>query len=781
MVSDNPRINTQPAFDYFCRLFSDFGIMVESLEAKPDVQALLSKAPSEKTNNRTLQQIFVRDVIDAFETVTAKASEIYPNPDYELPVKEYQALLNIRDGENKVTLVQAWDRLVERADQKRKLDAKSASPSYFLEFINSAEFPGDPNPFVQKWKELQHAIAGSFSIATVRLAAEAGEIAIGKAVGAAAQKSMNQDGKIFYLRKMLAEINQELKELGGGGEDDVLGNLKLKIQETKLSVEARTVAEKELKRLEKMSDQSPEYGKALDYLDVMLSLPWGKMAELDNDIAKTRKTLDDDHFGLEKVKQDVVEQVALQNHTGEEKGGTMCLVGPPGIGKTSIAKSIANATGRELIIISLGGVHDEADIRGHRRTYVGAMAGRIIQALSRAKTANPLIVLDELDKLRDGGQHGDPSAALLELLDPEQNHDFKDHYLNVGFDMSKAMFIGTANVESDIPGPLRDRMQFIRPSSYTQEEKFQIATRHLVPKQMNKAKVTADNIVITGGALERLISSYTYESGVRNLERAIGKLCKKVVLAMETAKSEGKTAEKAVITENDLQQYLGKPNPQDQMIADEDQVGYVNGLFASSGGGGILPLEACLQPGKELNLELTGSVQQVMTESAANARAVVRRMAMTEQFNDAARLSVENVAVHINVPNQAMKKDGPSAGAALATLLASVATNTPIRRDIAMTGELTLRGKVTAIGGLDQKLAGAWKAGVKTVLIPKENERDLEEIPQVIKDSMKIILVSTIEEVFAHALVRNNDEPILKPAAINQNTPPQESRAMSFA
>ena len=555
------------------------------------------------------------------------------------------------------------------------------------------------------------------------------------------KRQMEKTQREYYLNEQMKAIQKELGE-GDDGRDE-LAELEEKIGKTKLSKEAKSKAEAELKKLRQMSPMSAESTVVRNYLDWLLSIPWGTKSKVKTDLAKAEEVLDTDHYGLEKVKERILEYLAVQKRTNKLKGPILCLVGPPGVGKTSLGKSIAGATGREFVRVSLGGVRDEAEIRGHRRTYIGSMPGKIIQSMKKAKKANPLFLLDEIDKM---GQdfRGDPSSALLEVLDPEQNSTFADHYLEVDYDLSDVMFVTTAN-SLNMPQPLLDRMEIIRIPGYTEDEKREIARRHLIPKQLKDHGLKEGEWSITDEGLTNLIRLYTREAGVRNLEREIARLARKAVREIEAT-----DAEKVDVTPENLGDFAGVAKFRFGEIDGEDKVGVVTGLAWTSVGGDILTIEAVKMPGKG-RMTPTGNLKDVMKESVSAASSYVR--ARATEFGIEPPV-FERTDIHIHVPEGATPKDGPSAGVAMATAIVSVLTGVEVHKDIAMTGEISLRGRVLAIGGLKEKLLAALRAGIKTVLIPEENEKDLAEIPDNVKEGMKIIPVSTVDEVLTHALTR---------------------------
>ncbi len=555
------------------------------------------------------------------------------------------------------------------------------------------------------------------------------------------KKQMEKSQREYYLNEQMKAIQ---KELDNGGEDgSELGELEEKIKKANMSKEANDKAMAELKRLRMMGPMSAEAGVIRNYIDWLISLPWKEKKNLDLDLATAKKILDEDHYGLKKVKERILEFLAVQKRTGSVKGSILCLVGPPGVGKTSLGRSIARATGRTFVKASLGGMRDEAEIRGHRRTYIGAMPGKIIQSMKKAGNINPLFLLDEIDKLGND-YRGDPSSALLEVLDPEQNTTFNDHYLEVDYDLSHVMFITTAN-SLNMPRPLLDRMEIIQLSGYTEEEKQEIAKRHLIPKQLELAGLKAEELSFTDAALLKLIRNYTRESGVRQLEREIANIARKVVKEILT-----KDTKSIEIKQNNLHTYAGVQKFNYGVAEKEDQVGIVTGLAWTEVGGEILSIEALTMAGKG-KVTLTGQLGDVMKESIEAAYSFVRAHAGDFKIQDEV---FEKKDVHVHVPEGATPKDGPSAGIAMMTSLVSALTGIPVKKDIAMTGEITLRGRILPIGGLKEKLLAALRAGIKTVLIPAENEKDLEEIPNNVKEGLKIIPLSKAEDVLKYALTR---------------------------
>src|SRR6056297_1961785 len=560
------------------------------------------------------------------------------------------------------------------------------------------------------------------------------------------KSQMERTQREYYLNEQMKAIQKELGD-GEDGEGEV-AELENRIAETKLSKEARDKAEAELKKLKNMSPMSAEATVVRNYLDWMLSIPWGVKSRVKKDLGRAEKLLDTDHYGLEKVKERIVEYLAVQQRSKKLKGPIMCLVGPPGVGKTSLGESVAKATGREFIRISLGGVRDESEIRGHRRTYIGSMPGKIIQALKKAKTTNPLILLDEIDKM---GQdfRGDPASAMLEVLDPEQNATFSDHYMEVEYDLSNVMFLTTANTYN-MPSPLLDRMEIIPLAGYTEDEKAEIAKQHLIAKQVKNHGLKPSEFELTDEALKEMIRTYTREAGVRNLEREIAKIARKAV-----TKIVRKEVDKVVVTPENLDDFLGVKKFRYGLAEKEDAVGVVTGLAYTSVGGELLSIEALRLPGKG-RMKTTGTLGDVMKESIDAASSYVRSIAPSIGVKPPA---FDKIDIHVHVPEGATPKDGPSAGLAMVTSIVSVLTGIPVRKDIAMTGEVTLRGNALGIGGLKEKLLAALRGGVKTVLIPEENEKDLRDIPDNVKEGLSIIPVSHVSDVLKLALVRE-PEPI---------------------
>lgn len=555
------------------------------------------------------------------------------------------------------------------------------------------------------------------------------------------KRQMEKTQKEYYLNEQMKAIQKELGE-GGEGVDEI-NEMEKRIKKTRLSKEACEKAKSEVKKLRMMSPMSAESTVVRNYLDWILSIPWKKRTHIKSDITLAEHVLNEDHYGLEKIKERIVEHLAVQQRTRHLKGQILCFVGPPGVGKTSLAQSIARATGRNFVRIALGGVRDEAEIRGHRRTYIGSMPGKIIQSMRKAGSSNPLMLLDEVDKL---GQdfRGDPAAALLEVLDSEQNHAFNDHYLEVDYDLSEVMFIATANNTASIPLPLLDRLEVIRLSGYTEDEKVEIALRHLLPKQAKQHGLKTEEWSVSAETLRDMIRYYTRESGVRSLEREVAKIARKCVTRILKEKKETVS-----ITSENLKDYLGVRKHDFGEVDKDDRIGVTTGLAYTQVGGDLLPIEVVLIPGGKGKITLTGKLGDVMQESAQAAWSYVRSRAA--EFGIPFDVYQKN-DIHVHVPEGATPKDGPSAGAAICTSIVSAMTHNPVRRTVAMTGEISLRGMVMPIGGLKEKLLAALRGGIETVLIPEKNVKDLEEIPENVKKGLTLVPVSIIDEVLRLAL-----------------------------
>ena len=571
------------------------------------------------------------------------------------------------------------------------------------------------------------------------LARETELAGVEKQVQARIKKQIEKNQKDYYLREQIKAIQTELGDTEATDTDD----LRERMEKTPLNEEARQKCEKELERLARMAPGTPEVGVSRTYIEWILDLPWGKTTADNLDLKRARKVLAQDHYGLEKVKERIVEYLAVLRMKQDMKGPILCFVGPPGVGKTSIVRAIAQAVGRKFVQMSLGGVRDEAEIRGHRRTYIGAIPGRIIAGIKQAGTMNPVFLFDEIDKMSHD-MRGDPASALLEVLDAEQNENFRDHYMELPFDLSKVMFITTANSVDTIPGPLLDRMEIIEVPSYTEEEKLQIAKRHLLPKQIEAHGLQPKTVKVSDKVLRSLIEGYTREAGVRTLERTVAKVVRKAAVTMlDTDVTE------VTVTPAKLKEYLGAVRYVREMPEKEPRIGVVNGLAYTTVGGEMLEVECAIMPGKG-SLQLTGQLGDVMKESAEAAFTWVRahsaELGLKDDF-------YKDKDIHIHVPEGAVPKDGPSAGVTMVTALTSVLTGIPVRQDVAMTGEITLRGRVLPIGGLKEKTLAAYRAGIRTLLIPKENVKDLEEIPPHVLSQFRVVAAEKIDDVLTTALV----------------------------
>jgi ATP-dependent Lon protease len=574
----------------------------------------------------------------------------------------------------------------------------------------------------------------------MQMESEISVLQVEKKIRSRVKRQMEKTQREYYLNEQMKAIQ---KELGDGDERDDIAEFEDKIEKTKLSKEAREKALGELKKLRQMSPMSAEATVVRNYLDWLLSIPWAVKGKLKTDLAEAQAILDEDHFGLDKVKERIVEYLAVQKRASSLKGPILCLVGPPGVGKTSLGKSMAKATGREFVRMSLGGVRDEAEIRGHRRTYIGSMPGKVIQSMRKAKKANPLFLLDEIDKM-GADFRGDPASALLEVLDPEQNNEFNDHYLEVDYDLSNVMFVTTANT-LDIPPALMDRMEIIRIAGYTEDEKMEIAKRHLMPASMAAHGLKEGEWSVDDEAILEIIRRYTREAGVRSLERELAKLARKAVKELEGAGKESVHVTPANITE-----FLGVPRYRYGEAEREDQVGVVTGLAWTEVGGELLTIEGVMMPGSG-KMSVTGNLRDVMKESIQAANAYVR--SRSSDYGIQPPL-FEKKDIHVHVPEGATPKDGPSAGVAMVTAIVSIMTSTPVKRDVAMTGEITLRGRVLPIGGLKEKLLAALRGGISTVIIPEENAKDLAEIPDNVKNKLSIVPVARMDQVLEIALAR---------------------------
>ncbi|MCW8861199.1 MAG: endopeptidase La [Rhodospirillales bacterium] len=656
---------------------------------------------------------------------------------------------NIEEGEDEGRELEALSRsVVSQFEQYIKLNKKI--PPEVLVSINQIEEPTKladtiSSHLALKISEKQDllevpSVAERLERVYSFMEGEIGVLQVEKKIRNRVKRQMEKTQREYYLNEQLKAIQKELGE-GEEGRDEAT-EIEERIAATKLTKEAREKALAEVKKLRSMSPMSAEATVVRNYLDWLLNIPWKKRSKVKKDIKLAETILNADHFGLEKVKERILEYLAVQQRTNKVKGPILCLVGPPGVGKTSLGKSIARATGRNFVRMSLGGVRDEAEIRGHRRTYIGSMPGKVIQGMKKAKTSNPLFLLDELDKMGNDWR-GDPASALLEVLDPEQNNSFSDHYLEVDYDLSDVMFVCTANTLR-MPAPLLDRMEMLRISGYTEDEKVEIARRHLIDKQTEAAGLKKGEWSISDGALRDLIRYYTRESGVRSLEREIANLCRKGVTEIVR---EGTQSVK--LTSRNLEKYAGVRKFRFGVAEEDDLVGVVTGLAWTEVGGELLSIESVMLPGKG-GIKHTGKLGDVMTESIQAARSFVHSRAASFGVKPTVFKTKD---IHVHVPEGATPKDGPSAGVGMVTSIVSVLTGIPIRKDVAMTGEITLRGRVLPIGGLKEKLLAALRGGIKLVLIPKDNEKDLVEIPDNVKRGMKIIPVATVDEVLKNALV----------------------------
>ncbi|QCX11976.1 Lon protease [Paracidovorax citrulli] len=654
------------------------------------------------------------------------------------------------DGDHKPSEIEALRRAVmQQFDQYVKLNKKI--PPEILTSIASIDDPGrladtiaahlplklENKQAVLDLADVKERLENLFE----QLDREVDILNVDKRIRGRVKRQMEKNQRDFYLNEQVKAIQ---KELGEGEEGADIEEIEKKIKAAKMPADARKKAESELKKLKLMSPMSAEATVVRNYIEVLTGLPWSKRTKIKHDLANAEEVLNEDHYGLDKVKDRILEYLAVQQRVDKVKAPILCLVGPPGVGKTSLGQSIAKATGRKYVRMALGGMRDEAEIRGHRRTYIGAMPGKVLQSLNKVGTRNPLFLLDEIDKLGTDFR-GDPSSALLEVLDPEQNHKFGDHYVEVDFDLSDVMFVATSN-SMNIPPALLDRMEVIRLSGYTEDEKANIAIKYLLPKQMVNNGVKDEELRVEESAVRDVIRYYTREAGVRSLERELSKICRKVVKGLQLKKLEPQV----VVTADNLAEYLGVRKHTYGRAEQQNQVGQVVGLAWTEVGGDLLTIEAATMPGKG-TITRTGSLGDVMKESVEAARTVVRSRAHRLGIKDEV---FEKRDMHIHVPDGATPKDGPSAGAAMTTAFVSALTGIPVRSDVAMTGEITLRGEVTAIGGLKEKLLAALRGGIKTVLIPEENVKDLQEIPDNVKSGLEIIPVKWIDKVLEVALER---------------------------
>jgi len=667
--------------------------------------------------------------------------------------------------------------IVSQFDQYVKLNKKI--PPEILTSLSGIDEPGRladtiaahlPIKLEQKQKILEmFNVTERLESLLSQLEGEIDILQVEKRIRGRVKRQMEKSQREYYLNEQVKAIQ---KELGEGEEGADLEELDKKIKAARMPKEAKKKADSEFKKLKLMSPMSAEATVVRNYIDTLVGLPWRKKSKVNNDLSNAEQVLDTDHYGLEKVKERILEYLAVQQRVDKLKAPILCLVGPPGVGKTSLGQSVARATNRKFVRMALGGVRDEAEIRGHRRTYIGSMPGKILQSLTKVGVRNPLFLLDEIDKM-GADFRGDPSSALLEVLDPEQNHTFQDHYIEVDFDLSDVMFVATSN-SLNIPAPLLDRMEVIRLSGYTEDEKVNIARRYLLPKQIKNNGLKEGEIEVTEAALRDIIRYYTREAGVRSLEREVSKICRKVVKQLLLKKEVGTSVK---VDSDNLDKFLGVRRFDFGLAGKEDQVGQVTGLAWTEVGGDLLTIEAALMPGKG-NITRTGSLGDVMKESVEAARSVVRSRSARLGIKDE---MFEKRDIHIHVPEGATPKDGPSAGIAMTTALVSVLTGIPVRADVAMTGEITLRGEVLPIGGLKEKLLAAHRGGIKLALIPEENVKDLADIPDNVKNSIEIQPVRWIDKVLELALVRKPEplpEEEAKPAPEAAKTDDGKSQEM---
>ncbi|WP_425432224.1 endopeptidase La [Halobacillus massiliensis] len=644
--------------------------------------------------------------------------------------------------------------LLEQFDQYVKVSKKVSKETYNT--VADIEEPGNladiitshlPIKIKDKQKVLEtNSVKERLKHLIELISNEREVLQIEKKIGQRVKKSMEKTQKEYYLREQMKAIQSELGDKDG--KNGEVSQLKEKIEEANMPERVELVALKELGRYEKVPQSSAESSVIRNYLEWLVSLPWSEETEDNLDVNHAEKILDEDHYGLEKVKERVLEYLAVQQLTQSIKGPILCLVGPPGVGKTSLAKSIARSINRKFVRVSLGGVRDEAEIRGHRRTYIGAMPGRIIQGMKRAETINPVFLLDEIDKMASDFR-GDPSSAMLEVLDPEQNSTFSDHFIEEHYDLSNVMFVATANTMASIPGPLLDRMEVITIAGYTEVEKLHIAKDHLLPKQIKENGLTKSKIQVKDEALLKLIRMYTREAGVRNLERQLAGVCRKAAKVIVSGEKK-----RVIVSEKQLEIMLGRPKFRYGQAELEDQVGAATGLAYTTAGGDTLSIEVSIYPGKG-NLTLTGKLGDVMKESAQAAFSYIRSKA--EELKVDPEFAEKN-DIHIHVPEGATPKDGPSAGITMATALVSALTGRPVRKEVGMTGEITLRGRVLPIGGLKEKSLSAHRAGLTTIIIPADNEKDLEDIPESVREGLTFIPVKHLDEVLEKALVKEKNE-----------------------
>lgn len=735
---------------------------IRQLEDNTRVCDALDSIPVEITKGRTLTDIVLDDMMDRFTNIMAAAqgSKVIPS-------EFYHYLFQKRLGDDVYASEQEIEaHMFHEIEKQRHKPLPDTLPA-FLEILEPHLTQNELATLTNQWNGIFTEVVrlttsdDSMRVHTRNISTQNAMVQV--ANNAIQLKSTGGTGKINGPRK-----NNNVADTNGTDDDDEneLDVLAKRLAEIEMPEKARETVDKLIKRTSKMPEQMNERHTNIKRLELIADLPWNKFTETTTDLQVAEDMLNADHHGLEKVKERVLRHIAVQIHTGAANGKIICLVGPPGVGKTSIAQSVAKALGRNYGRISLGGVSDESKIRGHSSTYVGALPGIIVQAMKEAKSNNPLIVLDEIDKMGQDARRGDPTAAMLEVLDPAQNNSFRDDFAGIEYDISKTFFFATANDLSTIPGPLLDRMQVISLSGYQPEEKFEIATRYLLPKQMAQTGLSADKFSVDPEVIKTLISNYTREAGVRKLEGKLNEICTLAVLKIVKG-HEGPIH----VKKEDLKEYVGIPGGSKDEIPSEDMIGVVNGLSYSTVGGGVLPIEVNMSPSTSgFKIVVTGNLGKVMSESASLAESLI--LARAPQFGITDD-KLNRARLHVHAPDGAVPKDGPSAGAAFTTALVSSLTGIPIRRDVAMTGEINSRGQVTAIGGLPEKLQGALAAGVKKALIPKENIPHLEEVPANVRDQLEIVPVGTIEEVLKHALTEE-----LKPLAAA--TPTERSWTTRF-
>jgi ATP-dependent Lon protease len=674
----------------------------------------------------------VEEFVETQEYFSARISPLKPDANEEI-IEDYEALIR-----SAISQFEGYVKLNKKIPPEVLTSVSGIEDGDQLADTMAAHMPLKLDD-KQKVLEINNA-AKRLEFLMALMEGEIDLLQVEKKIRTRVKKQMEKSQRDYYLNEQMKAIQKELNE--GDEAPDELEEMTKRIEEAKMPEEAKTKALSELQKLKMMSPMSSEATVVRSYIECMVNVPWKKRSKLKRNLALAQEVLDKDHFGLDKVKERILEYLAVQQRVSQFKGPLLCLVGPPGVGKTSLGQSIAKSTGRQYIRMALGGVRDEAEIRGHRRTYIGSLPGKIIQKMSKVGVKNPLFLLDEIDKM-SSDMRGDPASALLEVLDPEQNTSFNDHYLEVDYDLSDVMFVATSN-SMDIPGPLLDRMEVIRLSGYTEDEKLNIARNHLVEKQIARNGLKAKEITIEDSAIVGIIRYYTREAGVRNLEREISKLCRKAVKAILLDKS----LKQVKINQENLNEYLGVQRFDYGKADDKNRVGLVTGLAWTQVGGELLTIETASVPGKG-KLTYTGSLGDVMQESIQAAMTVVRSRAKKFRINED---FYEKKDIHVHVPEGATPKDGPSAGVGMCTALVSSLTGNPVKADVAMTGEITLRGEVLAIGGLKEKLLAAHRGGIKTVIIPHENERDLKEIPDNVKADLSIHPVKWIEEVLSLAL-----------------------------